>query len=147
MCFGTQCTEKSRYHRYVHYNWLLEWISTTWNTFHHEVAKLRRTWSNPKLNNNSCRDQSTGEERRLSRQHRTDTGTCIIYTTMPIAGSTASKSPDAPYFSSLEQLDAWFDQPSRHLDNVLPYRPLNRPSTNATTGRLLVRFASIFLLR
>ena len=64
--------------------------------------------------------------------------------TMPLAGSTktwvdiAIDPVDAPYFTSLKQLDDWSAIPRKKLDAVLEYIPRPRPATPSDMGKLLV---------
>jgi mannosyl-glycoprotein endo-beta-N-acetylglucosaminidase len=63
---------------------------------------------------------------------------------MPLAGNPkswaniASDPRDAPYFSSLKQLDDWSANPRKKLDAVLEYIPRPQPATPSDTGKLLV---------
>jgi hypothetical protein len=57
---------------------------------------------------------------------------------MPLAGSWADIAPDpvdAPYFSTLKQLDDWAAHPRKKLDGPLEYITRSQPSDK---GKLLV---------
>ena len=61
---------------------------------------------------------------------------------MPLVGVDHSLNlvgDEAPYFTSLEELDSWMDKPSKELRSVLPYTPRSRTASAPKQGRLLVR--------
>jgi hypothetical protein len=60
---------------------------------------------------------------------------------MPLVGAGHSLNlvgDEAPYFTSLEELDSWMDKPSRKLRSVLPYTPRSRTASLPQHGQLLV---------
>ena len=66
----------------------------------------------------------------------------IAIIAMPLVGKGHSLDlvgDEAPYFTSLEELDAWMDKPSKRLRSVLPYTPRSTTGSTPTRGRLLVR--------
>jgi len=61
---------------------------------------------------------------------------------MPLVGAGHSLNlvgDEAPYFTSLEELDSWMDKPSRKLQSVLRYTPRSRIVSPPQQGQLLVR--------
>jgi len=69
---------------------------------------------------------------------------------MPLAGTGHSLNlvgDEAPYFTSLEELDSWMDKQSRKLRSVLPYTPRSRTVSPPEKGKLLVRLTNITLER
>jgi hypothetical protein len=61
---------------------------------------------------------------------------------MPLAGVGHSLNlvgDEAPYFTSLEELDSWMDKPSKKLRSVLPYTPRSKVVSTPEQGQLLVR--------
>lgn len=60
---------------------------------------------------------------------------------MPLVGVGHSLNlvgDEAPYFTSLEELDSWMDKPSRKLRSVLPYAPRSKIASPSQQGQLLV---------
>jgi hypothetical protein len=68
-----------------------------------------------------------------------------LYRPMPLAGSTHTSlgNDDAPYFTSLTDLDAWMDKPSAKLEGVVPYLRPEDEAPVAQQGRLLVRLPDL----
>ena len=60
---------------------------------------------------------------------------------MPLVGTGHSLNlvgDEAPYFTSLEELDCWMDKPSEQLQSVLPYTARRRTENGPKQGQLLV---------
>jgi hypothetical protein len=56
---------------------------------------------------------------------------------MPLVGAGHSLNlvgDEAPYFTSLDELDSWMDKPSRKLRSVLPYTPRSRQRLPCSRG-------------
>lgn len=67
---------------------------------------------------------------------------------MPLVGAGHSLNlvgDEAPYFTSLEELDSWMDKPSRKLRSVLPYTPRSKTTSPLQQGQLLVSPTDIIL--
>lgn len=67
---------------------------------------------------------------------------------MPLVGVDHSLNligDEAPYFTSLEELDSWMDKPCKELRSVLPFTPRSRTVSAPKQGRLLVRPVEIIL--
>lgn len=67
---------------------------------------------------------------------------------MPLVGIDHSLEligDEAPYFTSLEELDSWMDTPSKQLRSVLPYTPRPKTENPLNQGQLLVRLIESIL--
>jgi hypothetical protein len=67
---------------------------------------------------------------------------------MPLVGTGHSLNlvgDEAPYFTSLEELDSWMDKPSKQLRSVVPYTPRSRTENPQKQGQLLVGPIDIIL--
>ena len=67
---------------------------------------------------------------------------------MPLVGTGHSLNlvgDEAPFFTSLEELDSWMEKPSKKLRSVLPYTSRSRSENPPKQGQLLVRRIEVIL--
>ncbi len=57
---------------------------------------------------------------------------------MPIAGSVLPPARETPYFSDLDELDAWAALPTPKFEGILPYCPRPARLSADEKGRMLV---------